>query len=95
MGPNSWLNSGRCGCQPKTASVSILHGSCENKIGNFGCDAEDLATSLASSWLLADNSYYTAGGNASLPCGVTIAEAVSSVPLRVIYTPLPVIYIEL
>jgi hypothetical protein len=72
-----------------------MHGSCENKIGNFGCDAEDLATSLASSWLLADNSYYTAGGNASLPCGVTIAEAVSSVPLRVIYTPLPVIYIEL
>lgn len=54
---------------------SNLHGSCEDKIGNFGCDAEDLSASLAASWLLADNSYYTAGGNASLPCGVTVAAA--------------------
>ena len=52
-----------------------LHGSCQDKIGNFGCDAEDLAGSMAGSWLLAGNSYYTHGGNASLPCGISIADA--------------------
>jgi hypothetical protein len=30
---------------------------------------------MASSWVLANNSYFTPLGNASLPCGVTIKAA--------------------
>ena len=51
------------------------HGPCQEKIGNFGCDAKNLNESMAASWDLHDNEYYTAGGNATLPCGVTIKEA--------------------
>jgi hypothetical protein len=75
-GHRSNFTGNRCviaGC--RGSPRSNLHGPCENKIGNFQCDAENLAGSLAGSWLLAGNSYYTPGGNASLPCGVTIAAA--------------------
>eukprot|EP01043_Picozoa_sp_COSAG02_P023899 COSAG02_NODE_1290_length_13442_cov_6.479125_8_plen_145_part_00 len=76
LGHRSNYTSNKCiiaGC--RGSPRSNLHGPCENKIGNFGCDAEDLAGSMANSWLLAKNSYYTPGGNASLPCGVTVAAA--------------------
>ena len=51
------------------------HGPCNEVIGNFGCKATDLKGSMATSWVLANNTYYTPLGNASLPCGVTIATA--------------------
>jgi hypothetical protein len=52
-----------------------LHGLYQDKIGNFGCDAEDLAGSMAGSWILATNSYYMHDENASLSCGISIADA--------------------
>ena len=75
-GHRSNFTGNRCiiaGC--RGSPRSNLHGPCEDRIGNFGCDAEDLAGSLAQSWLLAGNSYHTAHSNASLPCGVTVADA--------------------
>jgi len=57
---------------------SNLHGLCQENIGNFGCDAENLNSSMASSWLLARNQYYTHHGTASLPCGVTVAAAAAA-----------------
>ena len=51
------------------------HAACQDIIGNFACDAKDLNASMASSWKLYNNEYYTVHGNASLPCGVSIADA--------------------
>jgi hypothetical protein len=64
------------GCRGSTRSDH--HGACQEKIGEFHCDgtnAQTLNKSMAHSWRLHDNTYYTTSGNASLPCGVTVADA--------------------
>ena len=75
-GHRSVFTGNKCilaGCRGKNRTNA--HGACNERIGNFGCDASDLRDSMADSWVLANNTYYTPLGNASLPCGVTIETA--------------------
>lgn len=54
------------------------HGPCEEQIGHLTCDSSSvtaLKASMQHGWQLHDNRYYTVLGNASLPCGITVADA--------------------
>ena len=61
------------GCRGSPRNNS--HGACNERIGNFGCNGADLGNSMSASWRLERNDYRTPAGNASLPCGVTVAAA--------------------
>ena len=58
-----------------TGAVNGLH---QDVIGNFDCHFNDNHTTGTVSWKLKNNTYMTPNGNASLPCGVSVATAASS-----------------
>jgi hypothetical protein len=55
-----------------------VNGPHQDIIGNFDCKFNDNQTQASVSWDLKNNRYMTPNGNASLPCGVSVAAAAAS-----------------
>lgn len=55
-----------------------VNGPHQDITGNFGCNFNANRTAGSAAWILKNNSYYTPNGNASLPCGVSVAVAAAS-----------------
>ena len=55
-----------------------VNGPHQDIIGNFDCKFDANRTTGSVSWILKNNSYYTPNGNASLPCGISVAAAAAS-----------------
>lgn len=55
-----------------------VNGPHQDITGNFDCKFDANSTTVSAPWRLRNNSYYTPNGNASLPCGISVAQAATS-----------------